>query len=238
MFLTNKYRLWYFQIIENAKVRNSDREGTERHHIIPKCFGGSNDSTNIVRLTYREHFLVHWLLPKFTEGKLRYKMLSALWQMARVPNHYTRITASWQYEVSRAAVAEVTRARSMGNTYSAGRKWTKRQRESNQEVMALRRETPMAESIRQKMRDAKLGTKASEETRAKMSASQSRRKHSEETKRKMSLAHIGRPKTLEAREKLRRHKLGKKLSLETRKRMSASQLARHSQNLTLGTEGT
>lgn len=35
---------------------------TERHHIIPKCMGGSNDPTNIAVLTPEEHFLAHQLL--------------------------------------------------------------------------------------------------------------------------------------------------------------------------------
>lgn len=37
----------------------------ERHHIIPKSIGGTNDTSNIAILTYREHFIAHWLLTKF-----------------------------------------------------------------------------------------------------------------------------------------------------------------------------
>jgi hypothetical protein len=236
LFLANKYRLWYFQIIENSKSRVL-RSGTERHHIIPKCFGGSNDPENIALLTYREHFLAHWLLPKFTGGKLRYKMLSALWQMARVPKHYTRMTASWQYEVARAAVAEVTKARSIGNKYGVGRKWTAIEHERHQCMLQQRRETPTPKEWREKISQGKRGIKASQETKMKMSASRIGKKHTEETKRKMSLASAGRPKTSVMREKLRQHKLGKKLSLETRRRMSAAHLARHSMNATLTTEG-
>ncbi len=32
------------------------------HHIVPKSLGGSNEPSNIARLTFREHFLAHWLL--------------------------------------------------------------------------------------------------------------------------------------------------------------------------------
>ena len=37
---------------------------TEKHHIIPKCLGGTNDANNIAILSAREHFLCHLLLAK------------------------------------------------------------------------------------------------------------------------------------------------------------------------------
>ena len=37
---------------------------TERHHILPKCMGGSNEKHNLVDLTAEEHFLAHQLLVK------------------------------------------------------------------------------------------------------------------------------------------------------------------------------
>lgn len=36
----------------------------ERHHILPKCLGGSDDATNIAILTPEEHYLAHQLLVK------------------------------------------------------------------------------------------------------------------------------------------------------------------------------
>jgi hypothetical protein len=47
--------------------RSRDRvlEGyVEKHHIIPRCLGGTNDITNIAVLTPEEHFLAHQLLVK------------------------------------------------------------------------------------------------------------------------------------------------------------------------------
>lgn len=35
---------------------------TEKHHILPKCMGGSDSEDNLVLLTYREHVLAHMLL--------------------------------------------------------------------------------------------------------------------------------------------------------------------------------
>lgn len=36
----------------------------EKHHIIPKCLGGTDDKSNLVRLTAREHYIAHLLLAK------------------------------------------------------------------------------------------------------------------------------------------------------------------------------
>lgn len=36
----------------------------ERHHILPRCMGGSDDASNIVLLTPEEHFTAHVLLVK------------------------------------------------------------------------------------------------------------------------------------------------------------------------------
>ena len=81
MYLPNKYTRVYGQIINRAKSR--DTEGyVEKHHIIPQSLGGSNDSTNIVKLTAREHFICHLLLTKMVSGSNKSKMYQAAWMMA------------------------------------------------------------------------------------------------------------------------------------------------------------
>lgn len=37
---------------------------TERHHILPRSMGGSDQPNNIIRVTAREHYILHWLLHK------------------------------------------------------------------------------------------------------------------------------------------------------------------------------
>ena len=49
MFIINKYTSCYFRIIERAKEREINGI-TERHHIIPKSFGGKNTKDNLVNL--------------------------------------------------------------------------------------------------------------------------------------------------------------------------------------------
>ena len=86
IFINNKYTKWYYQIIENARSRESIEGYTEKHHIIPKSLGGSNDQINLVILTAREHFICHWLLTKMTKGKNRSKMSYACKLMLQIKN--------------------------------------------------------------------------------------------------------------------------------------------------------
>lgn len=92
----NKYTKWYNNITENAKNRILS-DYTESHHIQPRSLGGSDDVTNLVDLTPREHFICHWLLVKMTTGKDHHRMLNAL-RMMRAENqnqqrYKTKITA-------------------------------------------------------------------------------------------------------------------------------------------------
>lgn len=100
-FINNKYRRWYKAIIAGARGR--DLYGhCEKHHVLPKSLGGSNRAMNTVKLTYREHFLAHWLLVKFTRSKDCVKMNFAMYRMTYNPRGL-RIISSWQYAVARKA---------------------------------------------------------------------------------------------------------------------------------------
>ena len=80
--MQNKYYKYYFYIINRAKSRALlPNTKIEKHHIIPRSMGGTNDDHNIVKLSAREHFVCHRLLPKFTKDKARTKMLYAIWKM-------------------------------------------------------------------------------------------------------------------------------------------------------------
>ena len=75
LFKSNKYSSWYFSIINKALNRKGDFEG-EKHHIVPKCMGGKD----VVKLTLREHYICHLLLPKMViNAEHIKKMYFALW---------------------------------------------------------------------------------------------------------------------------------------------------------------
>ncbi|HMS90907.1 MAG TPA: HNH endonuclease signature motif containing protein [Candidatus Absconditabacterales bacterium] len=57
------YRKHYNSLVERARKREKD-PGTycELHHILMKSEGGTNEESNLVWLSAREHFVAHWLL--------------------------------------------------------------------------------------------------------------------------------------------------------------------------------
>jgi hypothetical protein len=62
IFLDNKYTRTYYTLVERGLARDAVEAG-EKHHILPRSMGGL-DKDNLVKLTLREHFIAHLLLPK------------------------------------------------------------------------------------------------------------------------------------------------------------------------------
>jgi hypothetical protein len=69
------YQHTYNQLIAKAQARNGVAGYCERHHITPRSLGGSDEKTNIVALTAREHFVAHMLLAKVHGGNMWYAVL-------------------------------------------------------------------------------------------------------------------------------------------------------------------
>jgi hypothetical protein len=57
------YKKHYDLLIERARTRQITGY-VERHHIVPRCMGGTNEKTNLVELTPEEHYIAHQLLVK------------------------------------------------------------------------------------------------------------------------------------------------------------------------------
>lgn len=79
MFIQNKYFFWY------KKLCSSEYHGEDSHihHIIPKSLGGTDDPKNLIKLSYRQHFVAHRILLKITSGKDRSKMAFALMRFGK-----------------------------------------------------------------------------------------------------------------------------------------------------------
>lgn len=111
------YRRIHDAIIDRA--RNRTLQGyRERHHVIPRCLGGSNDKLNLVELTAREHFIVHKLLCEIylNEPKLIY----AYWMMSRSISNSKYIreysVSSKDYERSRRLFSDISSKQQLGKT--------------------------------------------------------------------------------------------------------------------------
>jgi hypothetical protein len=86
------YKKIYNKLVESRKIRPLLKEkGFEIHHILPKCLGGEDSDSNLVKLTYREHYIAHWILTKIypNESKIHYGFLC----MIRDPNGFRNLNS-------------------------------------------------------------------------------------------------------------------------------------------------
>ena len=157
----------YKEFIENI-LNNRGRfacgeEYHERHHILPKCMGGTNDESNMIDLFAREHFIAHKLLALENPDN---NSLVFAWSCMAFPS----TNSQKRYELTPEEYEEARKALSKALT---GRK--------------------LSEETKEKLRQKKIGTTLSEELRRKMSESRKGEKSywygkhlTDEAKRKLS----------------------------------------------------
>ncbi len=212
------YRLIHDEIISRARQRCLEGY-CERHHVIPKCLGGTDDPENIVRLTAREHFIIHKILCILYphESRLHWAafMMAGCGGNSKQDRGY-RVGAR-EYERLRENLKHSDETKAKVSKANKGRQ--------------TRLGAKLSEETKRKIGNANkgktLGKKpkpVTQETRNKMSkAAQERpnRPHSEETKQKMSAAwerkrsegyewRSGIPHTEETKSKISGSKKGKK----------------------------
>lgn len=164
----NKYTRWYNNITEQAKSRTIDSY-TEKHHIIPRSLGGTDDQDNLVNLTAREHFICHWLLTKMHSGQARSKMINALYLMQGKNKYQDRYVNSRVYEILRKEYAQYISELNTGRVQPLD--------EKARQIAAItgRKRAPFSDEWRAKMSASKVGEKnnrfgveLSKETKQKM----------------------------------------------------------------------
>ena len=91
------YKKIYFQIIRNRRKNPlSKRSCGEVHHIIPHSFGGSDLDSNLVRLSAREHFVVHFLLYKIYKNRVT----KIFGKSEREIERYKKMTSAFNFMVN------------------------------------------------------------------------------------------------------------------------------------------
>jgi hypothetical protein len=110
------YKRIYDELI--SKQRDYyDSEYYEVHHIIPRCMGGSDNPTNLIKLNAREHFIAHALLARFVldepySTKLKHAFFAMCNQKRDYQNRYT--PPSKIYEISKRLHGECMSVRHSG----------------------------------------------------------------------------------------------------------------------------
>jgi hypothetical protein len=191
------YALTYSRLIAKAKERACVNGYVERHHILPRALGGTDDSSNIVALTAREHFLAHFLLAKMYGG--------TMWHAVTMMSKDGRIN-SRLFEAARKKLSE----RMIGNKMTLGFKASEEARAK----MSLSRK-------------GKKGHPHTEETKKKLSIINTGKKLPLEVREKLSRVRKGIKKPDGHGAKISAFLTGKPRSEETKKRVSDSLKAFH-----------
>jgi len=193
MYLQNKYSCYYYSIINRAKSRElSSDTYTESHHIIPKSLGGSDDSSNFVKLTAREHFVCHLLLPRMLTGIAKRNMAFAIWSMLNRDHSKQRSrhkVNSHTYQRLKIQVATACSQLHKGKTVSTETR--EKLSKSCQGRPSPNKGKAMSEDQKQKLSVAHTGKIITPETVAKILESRKHYRHSEKTKQKISDSNKG-----------------------------------------------
>lgn len=134
----------------------------ELHHIVPRSLGGSDDKSNLVALTARQHFVAHWMLARACGGSAA----RAFFMMSNFGKYGT--VNSTTYENARKEYSKLVSVQ-----------------------MTNRIPYLVTDETRQKMREAKLGRKLSAEHIEKVRQTRIGKPLSDEWKANVSKAKLG-----------------------------------------------
>jgi len=205
MFINNKYKKWHDSIIDRAKNRVLFCY-VERHHIIPKSCGGSNDKDNLVSLSAREHFIIHLLLTKCVIKKYQFKMIKALLCMSKMKTNYVKRNFNYSsklYEINKIKYSNYMKLNNPSFKKEVKEKISKTKTGKKQPISFIikMKNKKLSEETKEKISNSLIGNKRRLNVviplkqRKKQSKFMKENKFnlgnkaSEETKLKMSLAH-------------------------------------------------
>lgn len=215
------YRRIYDILIERARGR-AVTGYIERHHVIPRCIGGSDNSENIVALTPEEHYVAHQLLVKIHPGKRN--LVFALKLMSG--NNGRQGTRNNKlYGWHRRRFVEAHRSSQTGRKVirTPAQKEALRTKLSSIRIGKKRR--PHTEENKRKIGNANRGKIRSQEQRRELSEAHKGYRMSEERKINLSSALKGRQKSPEHQAAITKALLGRKmppLTYEQRMKISES----------------
>jgi hypothetical protein len=185
-FLKNNmnYNNHYELLINRARIRKLEIY-SEKHHIIPKCMGGTDNLINLVELTPEEHYLAHLLLVKIYPDND--KLIFAAHKMCQNSNGHRMNNKiyGWLRRRHSDAMSRIHKGRTASN------KGIPHSGETKAKIAKSMEGRGLSEESRKKLSLSKTGHCHSEETKEKISKALSggtRTTPTEETRRKISIA--------------------------------------------------
>lgn len=178
----------YELLVSRARGRTLDGY-TERHHIIPKCNGGSDDPSNLVSLTAEEHFLAHQLLMKIHPDDPKMALAVSMMCMKSPTNQRNNKMYGWLRRAF--SEAQKTKVRKPRAKETKPRKKRIFSEEHKAKLKQAWTEGKYTESQHLRIN----GNSHSDETKKKLSEMNMGKSLSEETKRKISETLKSKPKS-------------------------------------------
>jgi hypothetical protein len=193
MFTQNKYYRWYLKL--TSQINRDLNCYTEKHHIVPRSLGGSDDLSNIVKLTAKEHYIAHLLLTKITSGNNKYKMIHAFVMMNQCKDfnqsRFSKLNSSLYESLKKQSIEK--------------KKEFKHSDQAKEQIRSYQIGRSKGLRSDEHKRNISNGLKGKEAWNKGLVGIKS---HSDVTKQKMSDAHKGKIKTDETKEKLREAHVG------------------------------
>ena len=200
---------------------------SEKHHILPKAFGGSDDATNLIELTARQHFVAHWILSRAHGGK----MANAFWLMVHATkknSRYDGFVLSRVYEEARKMHSESQKGRVVSeetkllvSQFHTGRK---RSEETCKRISDGSKGKQFSETHRENLKLAQIGKKQSEETKNKRLVSLIDKRKENSAKAQLTLSAKSEEEKKLIRQKQAESMKGRKHTEEAKAKMRAAKL--------------
>lgn len=175
----------FIQNILDTRGRfNCGDDYNERHHIVPKCLGGTDEKDNLIDLFAREHFIAHRLLA--LENPENEKLVYAWWCMCQCKGFSKKresVTPE-EYEEARIAHAQVLSETRSGENHPMYGKPSPRKGKYHSEESRKRMRANHADISGEK--HPMYGKHHTEESKRKNSESHKGKIASDETRKKLS----------------------------------------------------
>lgn len=184
------YKEFIQNILDTRGRFACDDDYHERHHITPKCMGGTDDEDNLIDLFAREHFLAHKLLAE--ENPNNKALIYAWHMMSATRNSDQRVISPEEYEEAKIAFVKSISGENnpfYGKNLSDTHK-QKISKANKGKTFAIEHCKKISES-HIGINNPNYGKSPSEETRIKISNANKGKIVSEETRKKLSEVNKG-----------------------------------------------
>jgi len=182
----------YGKLIARATKRVCVNGYVERHHILPKALGGSDDSSNLVALTAREHFIAHLLLARIYGG--------SMWHAVTIMKKDGR-GSSRSFEIARKQLS----LSMIGNKKTLGRKASDDEKAQMSAFRKGKKGRVQSEETKALLSSFNSGKIIPQVTRDKISESQKGKAKPEGFGAKVSASLKGKPRPQSVKDKLSAH---------------------------------